>query len=168
LSNTRLLEMDYGWRGILAEPNPIWHASLQINRPRSKIDKRCVYDRSGKTLEFAAANDADLSSLVEYFTAAHPRGANHTVITVETISLNDLLEAHQAPAEIDYISIDTEGSEFKILEGFDFQKWDVSLFSIEHNYSAQEAKLDSLMEVNGYERVRKDRSYWDAWYVKQC
>jgi hypothetical protein len=28
ISNTYLLEKDYGWKGILAEPNPIFHESL--------------------------------------------------------------------------------------------------------------------------------------------
>lgn len=167
LSNTRLLETDYGWSGILAEPNPVWHAALKTNRPQSTIDKRCVYDCSGKALEFAAAADAEYGTLVNHFSAANARAAKHEVITVETVSLNDLLETNQAPAEIDYISIDTEGSELKILETFDFQKWDVSLFSIEHNYSALEPKLDYLMQSHGYERVRKHRSHWDAWYVKQ-
>jgi FkbM family methyltransferase len=167
LSNTCLLETDYGWSGILAEPNPIWHAALKMNRPQSAIDKRCVYDRSGKTLEFAAPADAEYGTLVEHFSAANARAAKHEVITVETVSLNDLLETNQAPAQIDYVSVDTEGSELRILETFDFHKWDVSLFSIEHNYSAQERKLDCLMQSHGYERVRKDRSHWDAWYVKQ-
>src|SRR6516164_9109449 len=31
-SNSWLLEERYGWTGILAEPNPIWHADLKRNR----------------------------------------------------------------------------------------------------------------------------------------
>lgn len=37
---------------------------------------------------------------------------------VETISLRDLLRTHDAPVRIDYLSIDTEGSEFAILDSF--------------------------------------------------
>ena len=32
ISNTYLLEKDYGWQGILAEPNPVWHDALRTNR----------------------------------------------------------------------------------------------------------------------------------------
>jgi len=57
----------------------------------------------------------------------------HEILQVETVSLNDLLLSQAAPPRIDYISIDTEGSELAILEAFDFARWDVRLFTIEHN-----------------------------------
>ena len=34
---------------------------------------------------------------------------------METVSLNQLLEQYNAPNKIDYISIDTEGAEFEII-----------------------------------------------------
>ena len=37
---------------------------------------------------------------------------------VNTISLEDLLEKYKAPTIIDYMSIDTEGSEYEILKKF--------------------------------------------------
>ena len=37
--------------------------------------------------------------------------------------------------EIDYLSIDTEGSEFLILKNFDFQKHTIKLITVEHNYA---------------------------------
>ena len=53
---------------------------------------------------------------------------------VETISLNDLLDFYNAPKLIDYISIDTEGSELDIIQNFDFKKRTINIISIEHNY----------------------------------
>lgn len=167
LSNTFLLERDYGWHGILAEPNPEWHSDLVINRPTSNIDLRCVYSETGQTLQFAASNDAEYGTLISHFRYANARAANFRPIPVETISLNDLLTEHHAPTDIDYISIDTEGSELQILETFDFSKWNVSLFTIEHNYSDQQPLIDALMHSKGYRRDRADRSHWDAWYVKE-
>ena len=46
-SNTWLLEKKYSWRGILAEPNPIWHSALRQNR-NSAVDFRCVSSTSGR------------------------------------------------------------------------------------------------------------------------
>jgi Methyltransferase FkbM domain len=91
---------------------------------------------------------------------------DHTVVEVETVSLNDLLEQHDAPKEIDYISIDTEGSELDILAPFDFKHWNVMLFSVEHNATGQERGLDRLMQRHGYERRHPGISKFDAWYRK--
>ena len=48
--------------------------------------------------------------------------------------LLDLLAAHNCPREIDYLSIDTEGSELPILNAFDFSKYDIKIVTVEHNY----------------------------------
>ena len=81
---------------------------------------------------------------------------------METVSLNDLLDDHQAPENIDNISIDIEGSERKILETFDFQKRNIHLFLIEHNYnSTQRAKIQALMESNKYTQILPEQSLWD-------
>src|SRR5438477_4782507 len=50
INNTVLLEREYGWKGILAEPNPIWHEALFKNRSAA-IETRCVHSATGHTLE---------------------------------------------------------------------------------------------------------------------
>ena len=37
LSNSYYLEKTFGWRGILAEPLPSWHAELQLPRTVSRF-----------------------------------------------------------------------------------------------------------------------------------
>jgi len=84
---------------------------------------------------------------------------------VETVSLNDLLEQHSAPHEIDYLSVDTEGTEFEILNNFDFQKYQPRIVSIEHNNMPEiRGKLFELLTANGYVREFEDFSSWDDWY----
>lgn len=164
-SNTYLLEKDHGWRGIVAEPNPLWQADLARNRGCT-IDCRCVFTTTGDRVKFAATKAAGLATLVEYSSCdghAHSR-EDHRVIEVETISLNDLLSTHAAPRDIDFISIDTEGSEYDILRCFDFARWNVQLFSVEHNQTANEHKIDALMQRCGYERRYRAYPINDAWY----
>ena len=165
-SNSWLLEKTYGWTGILAEPNPVWHHDLDRNR-NCAIDKRCVFTHSGATLSFAATDDPELSGIAEtaeYDHFAEIRRAAPS-FDVETISLNDLLTQHGAPAVIDYMSIDTEGSELAILEAFDFKRWQVRLFSVEHSHSPQETKIDALLAAQGYRRKFTEYSQWDGWYI---
>ena len=167
-SNTYLLERDFGWTGILAEPNPVWHERLARNRT-SVIDRRCVFSGSGERIKFAASRHPGLSTIAEFLACDGHAGAraDHRIIDVETVSLNDLLAGHSAPRNIDYISIDTEGSELRIMENFDFDQWTVDLFSIEHNMTAAEAALDQLMESRGYERRFRRYTHIDAWYRRR-
>lgn len=164
-SNTALLETAYGWRGILAEPNPAWHAALRDNR-RAEIDFRCVAGRSGETVDFLVVEDPELSTIASYAANDHFAEIRRRApqILVETVALNDLLADHGAPFTIDYVSIDTEGSEWEILSTFDFDRWSVRLFSIEHNHTERESQIDELMVRHGYRRVFAEFSQWDAWY----
>src|SRR5262249_24696590 len=68
LSNTYLLERDFGWRGILAEPNPVWHAGLARTR-HSRIDHRCVFSHSGARVKFAATRHPELATIAEFVSA---------------------------------------------------------------------------------------------------
>jgi FkbM family methyltransferase len=167
LSNTYLLERDFGWRGILVEPNPQWHTDLRRNR-NADIDLRCVFRSTGERVTFAATKYAELGTILGFESNDGHRQSRreHKLIDVETVSLEDLLEQHQAPRDIDYISLDTEGSELDILKHFDFTRWNVTLLSVEHNWTALEEDLDDLMRRRGYERRYPGISYFDAWYRK--
>jgi hypothetical protein len=68
LSNTFLLGRNFMWRGILAELNPTWHAALKRNRT-AHIDLRCVYDTSGKHVQFAATRYAELGTILEFISS---------------------------------------------------------------------------------------------------
>jgi hypothetical protein len=84
---------------------------------------------------------------------------------VRTISLVDLLDQHHAPQIIDFLSIDCEGSEFAILENFDFAKYRFRVIVCEHNFTPMREKIYQLLVSNGYRRVYEGFSYVDDWYV---
>lgn len=167
LSNTVILERSFGWRGILAEPARCWHAELKASR-RAAIDTRLVWSTSGERLDFKEA--AELSTLPDLA----GRDANRAergrldagVYPVETVSLNDLLAAHAAPRAIDYLSIDTEGSELTILEAFDFSRHDVGIITVEHNFvEPDRGRIHRLLTARGFVRVFEPFSKFDDWYV---
>jgi FkbM family methyltransferase len=167
LSNTYLLEKDYGWTGILCEPGKIWQNGLAKNRT-ALIDYRCVWSKSGEYFSFNQAPMAELSTL-ESFNDSDSHADSRKdglVYQVETVSLNDLLEYHNAPLKIDYLSIDTEGSELDILAAFNFSKYDITIITVEHNYSAKRGPIFDLLVKNGYKRIFDTISSFDDWYIK--
>ncbi len=167
LSNSWLLEKSFGWNGILAEPARCWHADLRANRNCS-IETHCVWDKSGERLEFNEVSLGELST-ISSFSGSDGHFMDRKkgdVYLVETISLNGLLEKHRAPREIDYMSVDTEGSELTILNNFDFSRFDVRIITVEHNFTPAREKIHELLASKGYKRVFEKFSKWDDWYVK--
>lgn len=168
-SNTYLLEKEFGWNGILAEPANIWQKRLNQNR-NCVIDARCVWSRSGQFLRFNQVAEAEYSTIEEYSDFDnHAENRRHgSYYRVETVSLADLLETNAAPKIISYLSVDTEGSEYEILENFNFDKYFFNFISVEHNYSNNRESLRTLLEGKGYKRIFSEYSEWDDWYIRVC
>ena len=163
LSNSYLLEKDFGWKGILCEPASVWKEDLKKNR-NSILDFRCVWKTSGKTLDLIVPSKPEFSK-ISILKNQKNLNVNQSE-KVETVSLIDLLNTYNAPKNIDYLSIDTEGSEYEILEAFDFSKYRISIITCEHNFSKEREKIFKLLNKNGYQRVFQGLSRWDDWYIK--
>lgn len=166
-SNSLLLEKSFGWHGILAEPARSWHPALRANR-LGPIETRCVWKDSNTLLRFNEHPLSGLSGIAGQQTG--PRRASHSktmAYDVQSISLTDMLDQYGAPRTIDYLSIDTEGSEFDILSHFDFKKYDIRLITCEHNLTPARQKIHALLNTHGYERKHEGVSHVDDWYVKR-
>lgn len=167
LSNSYLLEKEFLWDGILAEPAKCWQKELKINR-NCNIETDCVWKDSNSILSFNQVDIAELSTIntINTFNNSKLRekGQNYNV---NTISLLDLLIKYNAPKIIDYLSIDTEGSEYDILSNFDFSKYKFNIISCEHNYTPTREKIYKLLTSKGYVRKYSNFSKWDDWYVRK-
>jgi len=155
LSNTLILERDYSWSGILAEPDPRHHESLKNNRPSSSIEFDCVWNQTGQTKTFLQSKEIkDQRSTLSHFVdegRAQRLLKKWPTIEVKTISLLDMLDKHNAPKYIDYFSLDTEGSEYQILRTFDFSKYKFGLITVEWNHHKVRGKrIYDLLTSNGY------------------
>ena len=127
-----------------------------------------MWSETGKTIDFLDAKIGELSTIKGFEDRDSMSGERHenVVYPVGTVSLNDLFSEHNAPADIDYISVDTEGTEFDILNAFDFARYKVKIFTIEHNYvQSDRQRIKDLMERNGFSRHFVGFSKWDDWYV---
>jgi FkbM family methyltransferase len=169
LSNTFTLEQHFSWKGLLAEPAKCWHAALKANR-KAAIDSRCVWRQTGVKLEFKETEIGELSTLTNLVDRDFNKGGRvkGTTYSVETVSLNDLLKSHNAPQEIDYLSIDTEGSELEILQAFDFTDYDIKIMTVEHNFvEPNRQEVFKLLSGKGFVRLFEAQSKFDDWYVKR-
>ena len=86
---------------------------------------------------------------------------------VNTVSLIDLLKMYDAPRFVEYLSIDTEGSEYDILSAFDWESYRFGLISVEHNFTNNRERIERLLTANGYRRILTDLSKFDDWYVAE-
>jgi len=166
LSNTWLLEREFGWQGICAEPNPKFFELLKQNR-RCQVSDQYIGRETGMTVEFILADayggSQEFADKDEHKDKRDAYAAVGHVATFTSISLDDFLQQHLAPCDIDYISIDTEGSEYDLLSRFPFEKWNIHLLTIEHNFTDQREMICQLLEAHGYRRTEQQ---WDDWYEK--
>ena len=166
LSNTYLLETRYKWQGILAEPGRVWHSSLEKNR-NANISRDAVWSSSGEGLSFSQTEMPEYSSLTPF--KSIDSHAQDRIISIDylvnSISLRDLLVDFKAPTFIDFLSIDTEGSELEILSTFDFSSYTFGSICVEHNYTSQRQEIFQLLSSVGYKRVLQHFSQFDDWYV---
>ena len=173
LSNSYMLEKSLDWKGVLAEPSPQWHDELKKNRSSSDIITDCIWSESEKELNFFMS-DAGVASTIDSFKESDrfsmPSNTDARIksgknIYVKTISLNDVMQKNFKGRAPSYISIDTEGSEYQILSTFDFSKFRPVIFTVEHNFTNQQEKIDNLMQSNNYVRIFKKITAFDEWYV---
>ena len=180
-SNTYLLEKKFNWKGILAEPAKCWHKDLKQNRQdftknATAIETNCIWKTSGDELVFNEVprhTGKSEFSTIDFFANVGRMGRKlrktfGKKYKVKTISLIDLLLKYNAPKQIDYLSIDTEGSEFEILNAFDFNLYDIKIITCEHNATLNKKKIYNLLINNGYKRKFEEFSNPNEdWYVRK-
>lgn len=156
LSNCYLLEKYHGWRGVCIEPIPYKFSQLKKNRSSLCFDK-AIFSKSGEVVEFSVhkygshENDG-LSGITEFLDKHRTQVLqNETRIQVQTLTLNDLLDEVQAPRFIEYLSLDTEGTELEILKSVDLDKYMFGIMTVEHNFiDSKRQEIKEYLESKNY------------------
>ena len=157
LSNTYILESRYNWTGICVEANPVTFAELKNNR-RAICLNVCL-DHSDREVNFVLRGvmggivDRDVDN-------KESDAGTDKVIKLKTKSLISVLEDHHAPGIIDYLSIDVEGAEERVLAGFDLHKYTFRAVTIERPTDL----LRNLFKDHGY-ILLKEIPGLDCFYV---
>jgi len=165
-SNTFILEKSFDWSGIVVEPGIGFRESLSLSRGCS-LDFRAVWDSSGEKIYFTEDTTEGYLSVAtqDQSVTTFNKSSEYPVTTV---TLFDLLLEHRAPTHIDYISVDIEGSELRVLKEF-FRRnsqYEVMCWTVEHNFRENKIELENLFVKNGYRAIHKELSYRDYWFIK--
>lgn len=161
LSNTYLLERYYQWKGICVEPLPDKFRHLKRIRRNSHCINQAIFSVSGLSLPFARSGL--FSGLVDYIDC-HLQHKQMPTFQVTTITLDEVLHQVQAPHQIDYLSIDTEGSELEVLKSINFSDYRFGIIHVEHNFiEPRRSQMRTLLESVGYHYQRENQ--WDDVYI---
>ena len=152
MSNTYLLEKNYGWKGICLEATPYRINELTNNRPNSICINAAVFSESNLELDFTTTVIDILNVITEYAEIALDfLNQSGIIIKVNTKTLTDILNENNAPEVIDYLSIDTNGSDYKVLEGIDFIKYKFKIITIKNSLIPEKQnRIKEILTLNGY------------------
>ena len=169
-NSTLILEKYFGWHGVLVEPIPFFLEYLKNLRTKSKILKEVISSRDNEIIEFFEFtydphySSIDLTSITKKIMHEELKEINNKKFLdkhiFSSISLETVIKQEKIN-KIDYLALDAENSELKILEGLNFNKIRPKLIS-----SESYAVTNFLLSKN-YKQVRnpyKDKNFEYEYY----
>lgn len=152
-STTYYLEEKLGWSGIAVDAQDKLRRGYEANRKNTKFFSYFVSEKSNLKQPFYVAGPVSSGSKdhLEKFPRLAGQGQTPSAISVETISLNDLLEGNGIE-EIDFLSIDVEGFERNVLDGFNIDKYKPRLACVSAGPSVRKEVID-YFDKGGYEPI---------------
>lgn len=159
LNNTLFFEKTHNWTGFNIEPLDDVYRKLLTNRKNSKNIKCAVSDVNG-TSEFMANTGYTemLSGLKNEYNNRHlerikgeniREGGRSNVVMVETKTIETICEEDNIK-HINYLSIDVEGGEFRVLKSINFDKVFIDVIGFENNYPDEQHIPVNYLKDKGY------------------
>jgi FkbM family methyltransferase len=150
-SNTRAL-VELGWSGIYVEPGEAAAKKLKKNLPGAYVFQVAISDQDGEA-EFHESDEASQHMLSTLINAETRRWSSFKFATrtVKTITVKTLLERALIHG-IDFLSIDTEGSDLMIFRQFDLSGLGIRLVCVEHN-GKNLTDFDAHAHSHGMKRI---------------
>lgn len=115
-----------GWSGINVEPHPLYHAELETVRPRDRNLAVAISDRKGSATFFinATALLGGLSTLdADQAGRLNASGIATEPRTVAVKTLAEICDEYVEDREMDFLKIDVEGHEGKVISSGDWARF---------------------------------------------
>lgn len=123
ISNTFMLYQT-GWKGLLIEPNPAYHNKIKETRPKDILLPIAISNYDGE-IEMCSTASAN-TPLWKYY--CNP----NKIYKVNCLTMDSLIKQYPEFKEPDFVSIDIETGEEKLLSKCNFEIFKPKLILIEY------------------------------------
>lgn len=147
LSNTRALAL-LGWSGVLVEPSPTAFAKLSSLYPKGHTLVNAAVGEEEGEVEFFEGADTLVSTALPGEMDRWGR-AGFSPIKVRMVTVGGLLE--KCPGPYDFVSIDCEGLDVKILKKLVKNPQNLTTFCVEHN--SDQLRKSEILATLPYHKV---------------
>jgi len=155
LSNTLMLERDFAWKGLCVEANMNYMYGL--SHRKCKVVSGAV-GASDEAVRFTMRGVR--GGIVGDETDNKDVG-DGTSVNLRTVPLGDIFAEMDAPTVIDYFSLDVEGAESIVMQGFPWDKYRFSVITVER----PKPDLQTQLTHHGYQRLRVNSAFDDETWI---
>lgn len=155
-SNSCFFEKQLGWDGLCVEPIPEVFQALKNNRT-CKLENACITDEDKEvTFTRISGYGEMLSGITDKYDPRHLERIKRTIdeqgggveeIKVKGVRLDSLIEKYNIRS-VDFLSVDTEGNEWPIIQTIPFDKIQPKLILVENNYN--DNRIKDFLYSKGY------------------
>jgi FkbM family methyltransferase len=160
-SNTKYFE-ELGWYILCIEPNPRLYNKLVKNRHNavnyaiSNVNDNLIFNVV--SLKDSYIHEDAISSLkIDYRLLDYHKKLGFEIdvipMMVDALTLDTCIERFYKDIKIDFLNIDTEGTELDVLKGFSIQKWNPKVLVIENNFN--DSDVEEYLKQFGYKKDKR-------------
>lgn len=160
-SNSYFFEKHLEWKGLCVEPIPSVFNKLIKNRNCFCEQVAAWKENDIKKFKIIEGYSEMLSGLIDSYEDEHKKRIDSEIeafnqksieIEIQCIDINLLLLKYDL-YNIDFLSIDIEGSEIEILKKLDFSKFKIEYISVENNYNNSEIR--KILKKANFELINR-------------
>ena len=138
------------WSGVNIDLSKISIDLFKLSRPKDINIRTAITDFDGKTFFYENSPINQQNSLKE--------NSNAQKVEIDCYKLNTILDKYEIK-KIDYLNIDAEGNDYKVISTFSLKKFNPALVSIEFNdynfNNLTNSDINVFMEKNNYKLISK-------------
>jgi FkbM family methyltransferase len=156
-----------GWKCVLVEPNP--SLCREIRASRNALLYECAASNRNGTITLHVVEGTErsdglstISMNKENLERIKSLGFASRPVQVRTMTMDEILKDARIET-IDFISIDVEGHEYEVLEGFSLEKWKPAIILTEDNSNFEDNTVSDYLKNFGYVKFR--RTGVNDWYA---